>query len=73
MTSATTALSITPLLFFGGSVLENFTVGMLFGIVIGTFSSIYVAASLLLYMRPLTPAAGPQDEPEVKAAKSPAR
>jgi preprotein translocase subunit SecF len=43
---------------------------MLFGIVIGTFSSIYVAASLLLYMRPLTPAAGPQDEPEVKAAKS---
>jgi preprotein translocase SecF subunit len=73
MTSATTALSITPLLFFGGSVLENFTVGMLFGIVLGTFSSVYVAASLLLYMRPLTPAAGPKDEPEVKAAKASAR
>jgi preprotein translocase subunit SecF len=73
MTSATTALSITPLLFFGGSVLENFTVGMLFGIVIGTFSSIYVAASLLLYMRPLAPAASDDGEAEAKGAKSPAR
>ena len=70
MTSATTALAILPLLLYGGSVLENFTVGMLFGIVIGTFSSIYVAAALLLYMRPLAPSAAPTDEPEVKAAKS---
>ena len=70
MTSATTALAILPLLLYGGSVLQNFTVGMLFGIVIGTFSSIYVAAALLLYMRPLAPSAAPTDEPEVKAAKS---
>ena len=70
MTSATTAIAILPLLIYGGSVLKNFTVGMLFGIVIGTFSSIYVAAALLLYMRPLAPSAAPTDEPEVKAAKS---
>jgi preprotein translocase subunit SecF len=70
MTSATTALAILPLLLYGGDVLHNFTVGMLFGIIIGTFSSIYVAAALLLYMRPLAPSAAPEDEPEVKAAKS---
>ena len=71
MTSGTTALAILPLLIYGGSVLENFTVGMLFGILIGTFSSVYVAASLLLYMRPLSPAASGDGETEVKGAKSP--
>jgi preprotein translocase subunit SecF len=60
------------LLIYGGSVLENFTVGMLFGIVLGTFSSVYVAASLLLYMRPLSPVASGDSEPEAKGAKSPA-
>ena len=71
MTSGTTALAILPLLLFGGSVLENFTVGMLFGILLGTFSSVYVAAALLLYMRPLAPAAS-DSEAEAKGAKSPA-
>jgi preprotein translocase SecF subunit len=73
MTSGTTALAILPLLLYGGSVLENFTVGMLFGILLGTFSSVYVAASLLLYMRPLAPSAAADDsEAETKVAKSPA-
>ncbi len=53
MTSGTTLLAILPLLIFGGSTLRNFTTAMTFGIVIGTFSSIYVAAALLLYMKPL--------------------
>lgn len=53
MTSGTTLLAILPLLIFGGSTLRNFTTAMTFGIVLGTFSSIYVAAALLLYMKPL--------------------
>jgi preprotein translocase SecF subunit len=49
LVSAATALSVIPLL-FGGEVLLNFSVAILFGIVVGTFSSTYVAAMLLLYM-----------------------
>jgi preprotein translocase subunit SecF len=47
--SAATSLSVIPLL-FGGAVLQNFSVAILFGIIVGTFSSTYVAAMLLLYM-----------------------
>ncbi len=50
LTSVTTAVSIIPLLIFGGPNLFEFTAAILFGIVIGTFSSTYVAASLLLYL-----------------------
>ena len=49
LVSAATALSVFPLL-FGGAVLLNFGAAILFGIVIGTFSSTYVAAALLLYL-----------------------
>jgi preprotein translocase SecF subunit len=50
MTSITTSVSIIPMLLFVGPVLFEFTAAILFGIVVGTFSSIYVAASLLLYL-----------------------
>jgi len=49
LVSAATAMSVIPLL-FGGPVLHNFSVAILFGILVGTFSSTYVAAMLLLYM-----------------------
>ena len=49
LVSAATALSVVPLL-FGGDVLLNFSVAILFGILVGTFSSTYVAATLLLYL-----------------------
>ena len=49
LVSAATALSVIPLL-FGGPVLLNFSIAILFGIVVGTFSSTYVAAMLLLYL-----------------------
>ena len=52
LVSAATALSVIPLL-FGGPVLMNFSVAILFGIVVGTFSSTYVAAALLLYLPPV--------------------
>ena len=50
LTSAATAISILPLYFFGGPNLADFSGPILFGIVVGTFSSIYVAAALLLYL-----------------------
>jgi len=53
LVSFATASSMFPLLFFGGPVLFNFSAAILFGILVGTFSSTYVAAALLLYLPPL--------------------
>ncbi len=50
LTSVATAISLLPLYFFGGPALADFSGPILFGIVVGTFSSIYVAAALLLYL-----------------------
>jgi preprotein translocase subunit SecF len=52
LVSLATALSVVPLL-FGGPVLLNFSRAILVGIVVGTFSSTYVAAALLLYLPPV--------------------
>ena len=49
LTSAATAISIIPLYFFVPALME-FTGAILFGIVIGTASSTYVAAALLIYL-----------------------
>ncbi len=53
MTAGTTFLALIPLLLFGGPTLLNFAVALTFGVLLGTFSSIYVAAAILLYMKPL--------------------
>jgi preprotein translocase subunit SecF len=50
LTSCTTAISIVPLLLFGGPTLFDFSGAILFGIVVGTYSSIYVAGALLIYL-----------------------
>ena len=48
MTSLTTLLALFALFFFGGEVIQSFTAAMIFGVVIGTYSSIFVAAPLLI-------------------------
>ena len=41
---------LIALYIFGGEVIRNFTFAMLFGVVIGTYSSIFIAAPLLGYL-----------------------
>lgn len=48
MTSGTTLLALAALFIFGGAVLRDFTFAMIFGIFIGTYSSIFVGAPVLL-------------------------
>jgi len=48
MTSLTILLALAALLLFGGHVLRGFTAAMMLGIVVGTYSSIYVSSSLLI-------------------------
>ena len=50
LTSGTTLLAVLPLLLFGGSTLFNFSLAVFWGVLIGTFSSVYVAGALLLYL-----------------------
>jgi preprotein translocase subunit SecF len=48
MTSLTILLALGALLIFGGPVLRGFTAAMMLGVVVGTYSSIYVSGSLLI-------------------------
>jgi len=48
MTSLTILIALASLLVFGGHVLRGFTAAMMLGIVVGTYSSIYVSSSLLI-------------------------
>ena len=50
LTSGTTMLAVLSLLIFGGPVLRNFSAALAFGIVVGTYSSIFVASALLLHI-----------------------
>lgn len=47
LTSITTFLAVFAIFIFGGSVLKSFSFAMLFGIIIGTYSSIYIAMPML--------------------------
>ncbi len=48
MTSVTTLLALVALFIFGGEVIRGFATAMIFGVVVGTYSSIFVAAPILL-------------------------
>ncbi|HEY0270467.1 MAG TPA: protein translocase subunit SecF [Sphingomonas sp.] len=48
MTSLTILLALFALFFFGGHVLKGFTAAMILGVIVGTYSSIYVSSSLLI-------------------------
>ncbi len=50
-TSGTTLLVLLALLVLGGDMIHYFSIALILGIVIGTFSSIYVAAALLLVVK----------------------
>ena len=51
MTSTTTLLTVLALLFFGGEVLRGFSVALTIGILVGTYSSIYIASALALDLK----------------------
>ena len=50
MTSATTLLVVTSLFFFGGEVIHAFSIALMLGIVVGTYSSVYIASNTILSM-----------------------
>jgi preprotein translocase subunit SecF len=51
MTSVTTLIAVISLLIFGGDVLKSFSVALAIGVLVGTFSSIFVASSIALDLK----------------------
>ncbi len=51
LTSVTTLLALLALYIFGGEVIQSFTFAMIFGVVVGTFSSIFIAAPVLILFK----------------------
>jgi preprotein translocase SecF subunit len=50
LTASTTLLAALALAIFGGEVINGFSWAMVFGVVIGTYSSIYISAPALIYL-----------------------
>lgn len=50
LTGVTTIAVLISLYFLGGAVMQNFTFAMLFGVLIGTYSSIFIGAPILEYL-----------------------
>ena len=51
MTSLTTLLALAALYIFGGTVIRSFIAAMMFGVVAGTYSSVFIAAPILIYFK----------------------
>ena len=50
VTSLTVVLVLVPLALIGGEVLHDFSVALLWGVVIGTYSSVFIASPLLMVL-----------------------
>jgi preprotein translocase subunit SecF len=50
MTASTTLIALTVLLIFGGDVIRGFVFAMFFGVIVGTYSTLYVAKNIVLFL-----------------------
>lgn len=67
LTGVTTLLALVALYLFGGEVIRSFTFAMIFGILVGTYSSVFVAGPLLILFR-LRPENLAPEKPEKEEA-----
>jgi len=51
ITSITTLLALLSIFFFGGEILKGFSLAMIFGVIFGTYSSIYIANTVLVRLK----------------------
>ena len=50
LTAGTVVLALLALLIFGGSVIRSFVIAMIFGVITGTYSSIFIASTVLIWL-----------------------
>lgn len=70
-TSVTTALALLALVIFGGTIIQSFSYAMMFGVVVGIYSTVFIAAPILIYLG--VRMSGEPDPEEAASAESPAR
>jgi preprotein translocase subunit SecF len=71
LTVSTVALAVLSLLFLGGPVLRGFSIAMLWGVCIGTYSSLFIAAPILYYVQPNRAAIGRSgEEPKIGTSRA---
>ena len=51
ITSVTTLLALVSIYIFGGAILKGFSFAMIVGVIVGTYSSIFVATPILNYFK----------------------
>ncbi len=73
MTGGATLIAVLPMLIFGGESLFAFTLAICFGILVGTYSAIYVSSSLLIYMPHIRRWRESKEEKDAKEAAAKAR
>jgi len=69
MTSGLTFLTVIALFLFGGPVLHGFSFALLCGIIVGTYSSIFIASPIVLFWHNYADKRRPQRAPAVAAAR----
>ena len=67
MTSGTVFVAVLALVLFGGPVLYSFSIAMLWGVIVGTYSSIWIASAALVYMNLRPEQLRGDDEDKAKA------
>jgi SecD/SecF fusion protein len=73
ITSMTTAMVLISLLIYGGSMIHDFSLALLLGVIVGTFSSIFIASPLLMLLPGSKEAVIREDRPSGEAADAGAR
>ena len=68
LTSVTTLIALLILYFYGGEVIKGFSFAMIWGVLVGTYSSIYVATPLLIHMDLRASAVALPDDDNAKEA-----
>ena len=71
VTSLTTLLVLIALFYFGGKVIHGFSLAMIIGVIVGTYSSIFVASSSLLMMGVTREALLPPEKEDDELAEMP--
>ena len=51
MTSLTTLLALLALFIFGGNVISSFIIALIWGVIVGTYSSIFVASPAIILLK----------------------
>ena len=69
MTSTTTLLALLALVFFGGHVIQSFSLAMMFGVIVAMYSSIFICSPVLIYLNPRTEGQGAAEESGKQGAK----